>query len=185
MMLSSSVLHTLCNSAFNFFNFASVIYPSNTDFWTCWRYFLHGNFLKYMLHIHSEKVKCSMIWFVAQPVDNASDKRGKLMREKRGIFYITRILSKLSIIIPIMLAFSLYYDSKILYIEELDYMRSPYKTFGMFIAFNLIWQASGARTYFKGIYETCRQKHFCCFILRNAILKSQCWSQYYPFLFFS
>ena len=33
-------------------------------------------------------------------------------------------------------------------------MRSPYKTFGMFIAFNLIWQASGARTYFKGIYET-------------------------------
>ena len=45
------------------------------------------------------------------------------MREKRGIFYITRILSKLSIIIPIMLAFSLYYDSKILYIEELDYMR--------------------------------------------------------------
>ena len=100
------------------------------------------------------------------------------MREKRGIFYITRILSKLSIIIPIMLAFSLYYDSKILYIEELDYMRSPYKTFGMFIAFNLIWQASGARTYFKGIYETfyhyCRQKHFCCFILRNAILKSQC-----------
>lgn len=76
------------------------------------------------------------------------------MREKRGIFYITRILSKLSIIIPIMLAFSLYYDSKILYIEELDYMRSPYKTFGMFIAFNLIWQASGARTYFKGIYET-------------------------------
>lgn len=76
------------------------------------------------------------------------------MRKKRKTFYIMRILGKLSIIIPIMLALSLYYNSKILYIEELDYMRSPYKTFGMFIAFNLIWLASGARKYFKGIYET-------------------------------
>lgn len=75
------------------------------------------------------------------------------MSKKRETFYIMRILGKLSIILPIMLAFSLYYNSKVLYIEELDYMRNPHITFGMFIAFNLIWQASGARKYFKGIYE--------------------------------
>lgn len=75
------------------------------------------------------------------------------MSKKRETFYIMRILGKLSIILPIMLAFSLYYNSKVLYIEELDYMRNPHITFGMFIAFNLIWQTFGARKYFKGFFE--------------------------------
>ena len=77
----------------------------------------------------------------------------KKNNRNRLIFYIIGILSKLSILIPIMLAFSLYYNSKVLYIAEWDYMQNPYRTFAIFIAFNLIWQASGAGKYFKGIYE--------------------------------
>ena len=67
--------------------------------------------------------------------------------------FYSRALCKLSICIPIMLAFTLYYDSKILYIKELHYMRNPHWAYIMFIAFNLIWQASGARKYFGGYYE--------------------------------
>lgn len=67
--------------------------------------------------------------------------------------FYSRALCKLSICIPIILAFTLYYDSKILYIKELHYMRNPHWAYIMFIAFNLIWQASGARKYFGGYYE--------------------------------
>lgn len=64
-----------------------------------------------------------------------------------------RILSKGSILIPIGFAFTLYYDSKVLYIKELNYMRNPHWTYIMFIAFNLIWQALPGRKYFSGWYE--------------------------------
>ena len=64
-----------------------------------------------------------------------------------------RIFCKLSLCIPIMLAFTLYYDYQFLYIKELHYMRNPHWTYIMFIALNLIWQASAARKYFSGGYE--------------------------------
>ena len=67
-------------------------------------------------------------------------------------FYF-RTLCKLSICIPIMLAFTLYHDHQFLYIKELNYMGTPYLTYIMFVALNLIWQASAARKYFNGGYE--------------------------------
>lgn len=62
-------------------------------------------------------------------------------------------LRKMSICIPIVLAFTLYYDSKIIYIKELNYMRNPHWAYILFVALNLVWQASSARKYFSGYYE--------------------------------
>lgn len=76
--------------------------------------------------------------------------KGNHMNFKQSCF---RVLGKISVCIPVILAFSLYYDCKILYIKELNYTGTPRWTYIMFVAFNLIWQASAARKYFRGIYE--------------------------------
>ena len=83
---------------------------------------------------------------------NTKEEGENCMSNKRSSVHF-HVLSKLPICIPIILASTLYYNPRILYIKELSYLRNPHLAYIMFIAFNFIWQATGFRKYFGGYYE--------------------------------
>lgn len=71
---------------------------------------------------------------------------------KKVIFYI---MSKISIIIPIILIYEMYYDPIPFYINRINFIATSHMVFGTYIAINILWQALLPRKYFCSgdIYE--------------------------------